>query len=148
MTYSFYIYYRVDPAKAKVCEPRIKELFAAVRKATGVSGKLMRKRGESNLWMEIYLDVTDAAAGVTCRMTVVVRLDRPASTASYVNRSVPVKSSSGVYVNPPSVLKVNWPCTGALPAIRLAVTGPPEPTSLASTPVAAVATKSVLQSIR
>ena len=61
MTYSFYIYYRVDPAKAKACEPRIKELFAAVRKATGVSGKLMRKRGESNLWMEIYLDVTDDA---------------------------------------------------------------------------------------
>ena len=61
MAYSFYIYYRVDPAKAEACEPRIKELFAAVRKATGISGKLMRKRGESNLWMEIYLDVTDDA---------------------------------------------------------------------------------------
>ena len=61
MAYSFYIYYRVDPVKAEPCESRIKELFAAVRKATGITGKLMRKRGESNLWMEIYLDVTDDA---------------------------------------------------------------------------------------
>ena len=61
MTYSYYIYYRIEPAKAAACEPRIKELFAAVRKTTGVSGKLMRKRGESNLWMEIYLNVTDDA---------------------------------------------------------------------------------------
>jgi len=61
MPYSFYIYYRVDPAKAVACEPRIRELFAAVRKATGIDGRLMRKRGESNLWMEIYLNVTDDA---------------------------------------------------------------------------------------
>ena len=62
MAYSFYIYYRVDPARASACEPRIRELFAAVRKATGVEGRLMRKRGESNLWMEIYLNVTDDAS--------------------------------------------------------------------------------------
>lgn len=62
MAYSFYIYYRVDPARASVCEPRIRELFAAVRKATGIEGRLMRKRGESNLWMEIYLNVTDDAS--------------------------------------------------------------------------------------
>ena len=62
MPYSFYIYYRVDPAKAAACEPRIRELFVAVRKATGIEGRLMRKRGESNLWMETYLNVTDDAS--------------------------------------------------------------------------------------
>ena len=61
MAYSFYIYYRVDPAKAAACDLRIRDLFAAVRKTTGVSGELMRKRGESNLWMEIYLNVADDA---------------------------------------------------------------------------------------
>ena len=58
MAFSYYIYYRIDPAKAAACEPRVKELFAAVRQATGVEGRLMRKRGESNLWMEIYLNIT------------------------------------------------------------------------------------------
>jgi hypothetical protein len=61
MPYSFYIYYRVDPAASVPAEARIRELLAAVRKTTGISGKLMRKRGESNLWMEIYLDVPDDA---------------------------------------------------------------------------------------
>ena len=59
MAYSFYIYYRVDPARAAACEPRVRELLEAVRRATGISGQLMRKRGESNLWMEIYLNVAD-----------------------------------------------------------------------------------------
>jgi hypothetical protein len=61
VAYSFYIYYRVEPDKAAACEPRIRELFAAIRKATGVTGQLMRKRGESNLWMETYLNVADDA---------------------------------------------------------------------------------------
>lgn len=59
MAFSFYIYYRVDPARAGACELRIRELFEAVRKATGIEGRLMRKRGESTLWMEIYLNVAD-----------------------------------------------------------------------------------------
>jgi len=59
MAYSYYIYYRIDPARAAECEPRIKALLAAVHKATGVEGRIMRKRGESNLWMEIYLNVMD-----------------------------------------------------------------------------------------
>jgi Domain of unknown function (DUF4936) len=61
MAFSFYIYYRVDPAKATECEPRVRELFAAMHKATGVSGQLLKKRGESNLWMEVYLGVQDDA---------------------------------------------------------------------------------------
>jgi len=61
VAFSYYIYYRVDPATAAACEPRIRELLASVHKATGISGQLMRKRGESHLWMEIYLNVTDDA---------------------------------------------------------------------------------------
>ena len=58
---AYYIYYRVQPEKAAACEPVIRELLAAVRKATGVAGRLMKKRGEPNLWMEIYEGVTDDA---------------------------------------------------------------------------------------
>ena len=58
---AYYIYYRVQPEKAAACEPVIREVLAAVRKATGVAGRLMKKRGEPNLWMEIYEGVTDDA---------------------------------------------------------------------------------------
>jgi hypothetical protein len=61
MAYSFYVYYRIDLARAAECERRIRDLFAAIHKVTGVSGQLMRKRGESNLWMETYLNVADDA---------------------------------------------------------------------------------------
>lgn len=61
MAYSFYIYYRVDPNKTDACEPLIGELFAAVRGATGIRGRLLRKRGEPNLWMEVYEGIPDDA---------------------------------------------------------------------------------------
>lgn len=61
MAFSYYIYYRVRPERAAECEPRVRELLAAVRKATGIEGRLMKKRGESNLWMETYLNVADDA---------------------------------------------------------------------------------------
>ena len=59
MAWSFYIYYRVDPNRAGLCEPRVRELFKLVHKATGVQGRLMTKRGEANLWMEVYDGVAD-----------------------------------------------------------------------------------------
>ncbi|HKU69983.1 MAG TPA: DUF4936 family protein [Burkholderiales bacterium] len=59
MPCSFYIYYRVDPAKAGACEPRVRELLTLMRKVTGVQGRLMVKRDEANLWMEVYENVAD-----------------------------------------------------------------------------------------
>jgi len=61
MPCSYYIYYRVDPARASASELRIYELLEGVRKATGVSGRLMKKRGEPNLWMEVYESVPNEA---------------------------------------------------------------------------------------
>jgi hypothetical protein len=58
---SYYIYYRVQPERATACEPVIRKLLAAVREATGVDGRLLTKRGEPNLWMEIYERVADEA---------------------------------------------------------------------------------------
>jgi len=59
MAYSFYVYYRVDPAKAGACEPRVRELLVLMRKVTGVQGRMMVKEGEANLWMEVYEKVAD-----------------------------------------------------------------------------------------
>ena len=61
MACSYYIYYRVAPDKAAECAPKIIELFAAVKRATGVAGRPLKKRGEPLLWMEIYENVSDEA---------------------------------------------------------------------------------------
>lgn len=61
MACTYYIYYRVDPDKAKACEPKIRELLAAVEKATGITGRLLKKRGEPLLWMEVYDNVSHEA---------------------------------------------------------------------------------------
>jgi hypothetical protein len=58
---AYYIYYRVQPERAAACEPVIREVLAAVHKATGIAGRLMKKRGEPNLWMEVYEGVADDA---------------------------------------------------------------------------------------
>ena len=61
MAYSYYVYYRVDTEKASACEARVLELFTAMQQATGVVGKLLKKRSEPLLWMEVYENVRDDA---------------------------------------------------------------------------------------
>ena len=61
MSFSYYIYYRVDPAQTAAAGSRIKQLLDAVEKATGTAGRLMTKRGEPDLWMEVYEGVADEA---------------------------------------------------------------------------------------
>ena len=61
MAFNFYIYYRVDSEKAGDCEPVVRQLLAAVRDSTGIQGRLLRKHGEPNLWMEVYEGVPDEA---------------------------------------------------------------------------------------
>jgi hypothetical protein len=61
MPCAYYIYYRVDPAKAAACEPLVRELINTLGQTIGVTGRLMTKRGEGNLWMEVYDNVADDA---------------------------------------------------------------------------------------
>ncbi len=61
MPCSYYIYYRVVHDKAEACEAKIRELLAAVEKTTGLTGRLLKKRGEPLLWMEVYEHVRDEA---------------------------------------------------------------------------------------
>jgi Domain of unknown function (DUF4936) len=61
MAFSYYIYYRIEPVKAAACEARTRELLNSMKIATGVAGRLLKKRGEPNLWMEIYEGIADDA---------------------------------------------------------------------------------------
>ena len=61
MAYSYYIYYRVTPQHAQTCEARVLDLFSALKQATGVAGRLFKKRSEPLLWMEVYDGVRDDA---------------------------------------------------------------------------------------
>ncbi len=59
MTFSYYIYYRIEPARATAAEQCVRALLFAVQQETGIAGRLLKKRGEPNLWMEIYENVAD-----------------------------------------------------------------------------------------
>lgn len=54
MACSYYVYYRVDPERSGACALRARELIEAMGRSTGVRGRLLRKRGEPHLWMEVY----------------------------------------------------------------------------------------------
>lgn len=61
MAYSYYIYYRVVPDQAEKCEARVLDLFTTIKQATNVAGRLLKKRSEPLLWMEVYENVRDDA---------------------------------------------------------------------------------------
>jgi hypothetical protein len=61
MAYSYYVYYRVAPDSASSCEAKVLELFTNVQQMTSVTGKLLKKRSEPLLWMEVYENVRDDA---------------------------------------------------------------------------------------
>lgn len=61
MSWSYFIYYRVDPVHAEACAAAVEKLLATMRKRAGVRGRVLKKRNEPLLWMEIYEPVSDEA---------------------------------------------------------------------------------------
>jgi hypothetical protein len=61
MAYSYYVYYRVGADHSGACEARVLELFTNIQQTTGVTGRLLKKRSEPLLWMEVYENVRDDA---------------------------------------------------------------------------------------
>jgi len=61
MAWSYYIYYRVDAAQTGACTQIVQKLLAAVHARTGIRGRMLKKRNEPLLWMEIYEPVADEA---------------------------------------------------------------------------------------
>lgn len=61
MAYSYFIYYRVAPEHAESCETGVLQLFGLVKQTTTIAGRLLKKRSEPLLWMEVYENVRDDA---------------------------------------------------------------------------------------
>ena len=60
MPFSYYVYYRVGETSQAPALAR--DLLAAIKKKTGIAGRLLRKRDDPATWMEIYEGVQDAPA--------------------------------------------------------------------------------------
>ena len=57
MSLSYYIYYRVAaPAQARKL---VRHIQSALKSETGVNGRLLTKRDDPSMWMEIYEGVGD-----------------------------------------------------------------------------------------
>jgi hypothetical protein len=61
MMTSYFIYYRVAPGHEPLAREQVYRLQAKLAATIGVHGRLMTKRGEPSLWMEVYEEVSDAA---------------------------------------------------------------------------------------
>lgn len=53
----YYIYYRVDAKNADEAEILVRSMQARLACRSGIRGKLLKKRGEPGLWMEVYENV-------------------------------------------------------------------------------------------
>ncbi len=60
MALSYYIYYRVDAKNFATAKQRIQALLDGVRTTTGVSGRLLKKRDEPTLWMEVFENIKNS----------------------------------------------------------------------------------------
>ena len=54
-----YIYYRIAAAREAEALRALDAMLAALRSASGVTGRIYRKTHEPLLWMEVYTDVDD-----------------------------------------------------------------------------------------
>lgn len=61
MSTSYYIYYRVPAADAARARAAVDVLQRELTDATGVGGRLLRRRDDESTWMEIYESVPDEA---------------------------------------------------------------------------------------
>ncbi len=60
MSASIFVYYRVAGALDAAVRGRVEAIQADVLAATGVPGRLLRRRDDPATWMEIYEPVPDA----------------------------------------------------------------------------------------
>ena len=59
MSVSLFVYYRIAGAPDSTVRERIDAIHADVFAATGVQGRLLRRRDDPTTWMEIYEAVPD-----------------------------------------------------------------------------------------
>ena len=56
---NYYIYYRVDDQHVAEAETLVRSMQARLACRSGVAGRLLKKRDEAGLWMEVYEGVAE-----------------------------------------------------------------------------------------
>ena len=59
---NYYVYYRVDAARAGTLRAEVEKLLDRIQEQTGVRGRWMRRRDDPSTYMEVYEAVADDAA--------------------------------------------------------------------------------------
>jgi hypothetical protein len=59
--FHYYVYYRVDAARTLEADAAVRQTQFEVEAEVGTPGRLLTKRDEPLLWMEIYENVASAA---------------------------------------------------------------------------------------
>ena len=59
---NYYVYYRVDAARASTLRTDIEKLQQKIQQLTGVRGRWMRRRDDPSTYMEVYEGVADDEA--------------------------------------------------------------------------------------
>lgn len=60
MRLNYYVYYRVPPGNGERARAEVASLQLELAGATGIGGRLLRRRDDETTWMEIYEGVEDA----------------------------------------------------------------------------------------
>ena len=58
---TIYVYYKVSAPRGEAVLSAARALLTAVHDATGVSGRLLRRREQPGNWMEVYEGIADLA---------------------------------------------------------------------------------------
>jgi uncharacterized protein DUF4936 len=61
MSTSYYIYYRVPQGNAERARAAVGALQRELSEATGIGGRLLRRRDDETTWMEIYEGVPEGS---------------------------------------------------------------------------------------
>jgi len=81
VTTSYYIYYRVPAGNAERARSAVGALQRELSAATGIVGRLLRRRDDDTTWMEIYEGVPDGPAFEVKLVELVARHGLPALLA-------------------------------------------------------------------
>jgi len=71
----YYIYYRVDAAHTLEASAAVKQIQYEIEAHFSVAGRLLKKRNEPLLWMEIYENVPSSEAFEAVLKTAEVKAD-------------------------------------------------------------------------
>ena len=59
---TYYVYYRIDPARLGELRAAVEELFRVVERETGIRGRWMHRRDDPATYMEVYEGVREEVA--------------------------------------------------------------------------------------